>query len=285
MSFHHLNPASVKSGIGGSASFRVGNGNASLHLPYHHHSSLQLYLLLCFSPFCPSSFIHPSISRDLTTTSLCSLHPSHTVHHSWTTSFSPPVFPLLPSSSSRRAYQLSHRRRCSSTSAVCVHENAPCSMVLPFLNSTESLPEAPSSPLPFPSRKHPSWSTTLTERVDGRKERVQFDKITARVSRLCYGLDPDHVDAAAITMKVIAGVYQGVTTIQLDDLVRFLLQNSHGRHSLTPSGRRDRSIHDHNSPRLRYPRCAYRRLQPSQADQEAILGCHLRPLPLCQSKD
>jgi len=48
---------------------------------------------------------------------------------------------------------------------------------------------------------------------------VQFDKITARVSRLCYGLDPDHVDPAAITMKVIAGVYQGVTTIQLDDLV------------------------------------------------------------------
>lgn len=49
---------------------------------------------------------------------------------------------------------------------------------------------------------------------------MQFDKITARVSRLCYGLDPDHVDPAAITMKVISGVYQGVTTIQLDDLVR-----------------------------------------------------------------
>ena len=48
---------------------------------------------------------------------------------------------------------------------------------------------------------------------------MQFDKITARVSRLCYGLDPEHVDAAAITMKVINGVYQGVTTIQLDDLV------------------------------------------------------------------
>ena len=57
---------------------------------------------------------------------------------------------------------------------------------------------------------------------DGRKERVQFDKITARVSRLCYGLDPDHVDPAAITMKVISGVYQGVTTIQLDDLVCLL---------------------------------------------------------------
>ncbi|KAL9027316.1 MAG: hypothetical protein Q9196_004141 [Gyalolechia fulgens] len=53
---------------------------------------------------------------------------------------------------------------------------------------------------------------------DGRKERVQFDKITARVSRLCYGLDADHVDAAAITQKVISGVYQGVTTIELDNL-------------------------------------------------------------------
>lgn len=55
---------------------------------------------------------------------------------------------------------------------------------------------------------------------DGRKERVQFDKITARVSRLCYGLDAEHVDAAAITQKVISGVYQGVTTIELDNLVR-----------------------------------------------------------------
>jgi hypothetical protein len=57
---------------------------------------------------------------------------------------------------------------------------------------------------------------------DGRKERVQFDKITARVSRLCYGLDADHVDAAAITQKVISGVYQGVTTVELDNLVRDL---------------------------------------------------------------
>ncbi|KAI9855935.1 MAG: ribonucleotide-diphosphate reductase subunit rnr1 [Vezdaea acicularis] len=54
--------------------------------------------------------------------------------------------------------------------------------------------------------------------LDGRKERVQFDKITARVSRLCYGLDAEHVDAAAITQKVISGVYQGVTTVELDNL-------------------------------------------------------------------
>ncbi|EGW33459.1 uncharacterized protein SPAPADRAFT_60812 [Spathaspora passalidarum NRRL Y-27907] len=53
---------------------------------------------------------------------------------------------------------------------------------------------------------------------DGRKEPVRFDKITARVQRLCYGLDPQHVDAVAITQRVISGVYQGVTTIELDNL-------------------------------------------------------------------
>jgi hypothetical protein len=67
--------------------------------------------------------------------------------------------------------------------------------------------------------------------LDGRKERVQFDKITARVSRLCYGLDPEHIDAAAITQKVISGVYQGVTTVELDNLVnlssRFLTRLSY----------------------------------------------------------
>jgi ribonucleoside-diphosphate reductase subunit M1 len=62
-------------------------------------------------------------------------------------------------------------------------------------------------------------NVSLTTNADGRKERVQFDKITARISRLCYGLDSEHVDPLAITMKVINGVYQGVTTIQLDDLV------------------------------------------------------------------
>ncbi|EJD37235.1 hypothetical protein AURDEDRAFT_147076 [Auricularia subglabra TFB-10046 SS5] len=50
------------------------------------------------------------------------------------------------------------------------------------------------------------------------KERVQFDKITARIAKLCYGLDMDHVDPIEITKKVISGVYQGVTTVELDNL-------------------------------------------------------------------
>lgn len=31
----------------------------------------------------------------------------------------------------------------------------------------------------------------------------------------------EHVDPVAITQKVISGVYGGVTTVQLDDLVSF----------------------------------------------------------------
>ncbi|XP_063710285.1 ribonucleoside-diphosphate reductase large subunit-like [Symsagittifera roscoffensis] len=53
---------------------------------------------------------------------------------------------------------------------------------------------------------------------NGRKERVMFDKITSRVNHLCYGLNMDFVDASFITMKVIAGIYPGVTTVELDNL-------------------------------------------------------------------
>lgn len=52
---------------------------------------------------------------------------------------------------------------------------------------------------------------------DGRREAVKFDKITARVKKLCYGLDPI-VDATAVTLKVIDGIYDGVTTTELDNL-------------------------------------------------------------------
>ena len=52
---------------------------------------------------------------------------------------------------------------------------------------------------------------------DGRKETVKFDKITARIGKLCYGLDP-LVSPEAVAMKVIEGIYDGVTTTDLDNL-------------------------------------------------------------------
>ena len=45
-----------------------------------------------------------------------------------------------------------------------------------------------------------------------------FFKITSRIAKLCYGLDPKHIDATIISQKVIQGVYPGVTTMELDEL-------------------------------------------------------------------
>ncbi|XP_077287066.1 ribonucleoside diphosphate reductase large subunit [Arctopsyche grandis] len=52
----------------------------------------------------------------------------------------------------------------------------------------------------------------------GRKEEVHIDKITSRIQKLCYGLDMDYVDPVRITLKVISGIYSGVTTVELDNL-------------------------------------------------------------------
>jgi ribonucleoside-diphosphate reductase alpha subunit len=52
---------------------------------------------------------------------------------------------------------------------------------------------------------------------DGRKEPVKFDKITARIVKMCYGLDP-LVSPEAVAMKVIEGIYDGVLTTVLDNL-------------------------------------------------------------------
>ena len=52
---------------------------------------------------------------------------------------------------------------------------------------------------------------------DGRRESVKFDKITARIKKLCYGLNP-LVTPEKVAMKVIEGLYDGVTTSELDNL-------------------------------------------------------------------
>src|ERR1017187_1222041 len=53
---------------------------------------------------------------------------------------------------------------------------------------------------------------------DGNRESVKFDKITARVQKLCYNLDPVHVTPINVAMKVIEGIYEGVSTSDLDNL-------------------------------------------------------------------
>src|SRR6186713_1634024 len=52
---------------------------------------------------------------------------------------------------------------------------------------------------------------------DGKKEAVKFDKVTARIQKLAYGLS-EHVDTFQVAKKTIEGIYDGVTTTELDNL-------------------------------------------------------------------
>lgn len=72
---------------------------------------------------------------------------------------------------------------------------------------------------------------------DGRKQEVKFDKITARIQKLCYGLDA-HVDPVMVAVKVIEGIYDGVSTSELDNLaaeVAAMLTTQHPDYSLLAS--------------------------------------------------
>ncbi len=52
---------------------------------------------------------------------------------------------------------------------------------------------------------------------DGKRESVKFDKVTARIEKLCYSL-ARHVEPVDVAKKVIEGIYDGVTTSELDNL-------------------------------------------------------------------
>ena len=52
---------------------------------------------------------------------------------------------------------------------------------------------------------------------DGRKEPIMFDKITDRIRKLNYELN-SLVDPVKVAMRVIEGLYDGVTTSELDNL-------------------------------------------------------------------
>uniref|UniRef100_A0A0N4ZKF9 Ribonucleoside-diphosphate reductase n=1 Tax=Parastrongyloides trichosuri TaxID=131310 RepID=A0A0N4ZKF9_PARTI len=61
-------------------------------------------------------------------------------------------------------------------------------------------------------------NSLYVEKRDGRKENVHFDKITSRISKLCYKLNMDYIDPSMVTLKVIQGLYKGVSTVELDNL-------------------------------------------------------------------
>ncbi|HTI11547.1 MAG TPA: ribonucleoside-diphosphate reductase subunit alpha [Puia sp.] len=58
----------------------------------------------------------------------------------------------------------------------------------------------------------------IVNKRNGKRESVKFDKITARIEKLCYGLDRRFVNSIDVAKKVIEGLYDGVTTTELDNL-------------------------------------------------------------------
>jgi len=70
----------------------------------------------------------------------------------------------------------------------------------------------------------------LVLKRDGHRESVKFDKITARIEKLCYGLDPKHINPVEVAMKVINGLYDGVSTVELDNLAAEIAASMTTRH-------------------------------------------------------
>ena len=53
---------------------------------------------------------------------------------------------------------------------------------------------------------------------DGSTDTVRLDKISLRIKKQTYGLNTDYVDYNAVAIKVVNGLYDGVTTDELDNL-------------------------------------------------------------------
>jgi len=58
----------------------------------------------------------------------------------------------------------------------------------------------------------------IVTKRDGSKEPVRFEKISNRIRKMTYGLNNDYVDSTEIAQKVIAGIYDGISTEELDIL-------------------------------------------------------------------
>jgi ribonucleoside-diphosphate reductase alpha chain len=58
----------------------------------------------------------------------------------------------------------------------------------------------------------------IITKKNGSKEQMEFDKITKRISNVLFDLDGD-LDPHKIAIKVIDGLYDGVTTSEIDDLI------------------------------------------------------------------
>ena len=53
---------------------------------------------------------------------------------------------------------------------------------------------------------------------DGSLEEMRYDKITRRIQHFCDDLDIEFIDPTLVTLKVTQGIYDGISTVELDTL-------------------------------------------------------------------
>lgn len=53
---------------------------------------------------------------------------------------------------------------------------------------------------------------------NGELEEMRYDKITKRISVLCHDLNTEYIDPTFVTLKVTSGIYDGISTTELDVL-------------------------------------------------------------------
>jgi hypothetical protein len=102
-----------------------------------------------------------------------------------------------------------------------------------------------------------------------------------QINKLSYGLDPNFVEPAQITMKVVQGCHNNVTTVELD-VSHYTLQ---GSGLILEPRRRDCCLPHNQAPRLRHSRCSNRHLQLAQRDPKVVLSSRRQLVPMGQPQD
>jgi ribonucleoside-diphosphate reductase alpha chain len=111
---------------------------------------------------------------------------------------------------------------------------------------------------------------------DGRKESVKFDKVTARIQKLCYGLDPSLVESLTVAQKVIEGIYDGVSTSELDNLAAEIsasLTTKHPDYALLASRIAISNLHKNTRKSFSETmRALYKYVDPKTGQNAALLA-------------
>lgn len=110
----------------------------------------------------------------------------------------------------------------------------------------------------------------------GKREDVSFDKITARVKKLCYGLDTRYVSHIEIAKKVIQGLYDGVTTTELDNLAAetaATMATTHPEYALLAARISVSNLHKNTDKSFsKTIKALYNYIDPKTGEQAGLIG-------------